>query len=271
MGLMTKTQFVSIVEAMSSIFASVRSANTTMNADLLLLANANPFFPIINDAETPNADVIIPYVDQANRLDLLMTTGYDSALLLRSIAPLRAFITCFQSHLKRIPLDTLADRTLDGFLIQQGIDEDATLVKVNDIWLTLSGVYVQARTVPMTTVVTMLTAAYTLATNTWVYTEGTNLFAGLFYNPKMASKWENFAPSPLTVTKNGTESLTVDISVTGLNENGETATVAFTDVVLAGTAATALDTSKLFVAVSEVVITGDITVNTTFTFKNVLP
>lgn len=271
MGLMSKTQFVSWIDALYDMFVAVRSANNTMNASLLLLVNATSIFDTINDVNAPNADVIIPFVDQANRLDSLMTIGNDPTTLLRSMSPLRQQIACFMNHLKRISTEVIPEYSIDQFLLTQGVDENETLVKVNDIWVTLAGQYLQARSVPATSVITFFTATYTALTDSWASTEGTKLFTGSFYTPKMPSKWENFAPSRLSVEKNGAESVTVDITVVGTSNTGNTVSVTFTGITLAGTAPVLLDASKLFVAIDSVGISGTLTVDTIVTFKNVLP
>lgn len=271
MGLMSKTQFVSWIDALYDVFVAVRSANDTMNASLLLLVNAKSFFDTINDVNAPNADVIIPFADQANKLDSLMTNGNDATALIRSMAPVRQQIPCFINHLKRIATETLPEASIDQYLITQGIDEDETLVKVNDIWVTLANQYLQARAVPATSVITFITATYTALTDAWAITEGAKLFTGSFYTQKMPSKWDNFAPSRLSVSKNGTENVTVDITVVGVSSTGNIVSTTFTGITLNGTAAVLLDASKLYVSVEAVTISGTLTVDTIVTIKNVLP
>lgn len=271
MSLMTKSAFATLMEQLADLFAEVRSANTDMNAALVALGYS--FYTAVSDDNDP--DVEIPMISPAYTVDQMIAAGFSATTTLQAMTGIRALLLGFDAHLARIPVGTLADKTLEGFLIQQAVTEEETLTWVDDIWYTIRGAHVQARAVPCHVAKTMWTHSYADSNETWAGTDGDKLFATTSYLPRGNAMgdtvFENFAAVPITLTKTGVDTLTVTVTVTGINELGYLTVVEFGAVELVGTTPLALDTDYLFADITAVTITGTLTADATFTFKNVVP
>lgn len=271
MALMSKVKFEELIGAIDDTFVVIRAQRVALNDATLALYNTYKFYED-GISPTDDPDLELTMLQGAFDVDAQLGNGVTETEFFTMYSSLRNFIVAFETHLTRMVDENFTDATIDGYIIYRLVTENATLLLVDDIWNTLKGQRLQARAVGKNSQVTMYTRTGTGASPSTVWTEtaGTNLYSASYYDPYMASEWQNFRGAPLTLTKSTAGTLAISsLKVTGLNEAGVLLEKDFGAVSLVGTTPLALDTSNLFVSVVSATITATLPATTVFTFKNV--
>lgn len=272
MALMSKVKFEELITRINNTFTVVRAQRTALNNATVALYNAYKFYTDGISA-TGDSDIELPMLQSAYDLDTQLGTGISEAEFFAMYYSLRNFIVAFETHLTRMVDQNFTDATIDGFLNYRAINTAATQAIVRDIWLTLKGQDLQARSFAKNSSVILFQTTATVVAGVitdWSDLINDKLYAASYYDPYMNCDNENYKGANLTIYKTGVDTVTItSLKVTGLNEMGILTEVDFGSVTLVSTTQLALDTSKFFVSVVSASITVTLTATTTFKFRNV--
>lgn len=267
--LVKKETLVELVEGTYSILSLTKSAIEGLN---LSLGTVSVCF-LDKVAGTKEASLILPLASVAHEVDELRGKGVKFEEVARRLmrGP-RQLALGLEKHFHSTIKGGVDDAIL-AISAREGQIGHETLKKIDEVWRVCVNRRLQARSVPKPNVVVLWEHTLREEEGEWGWKgmEGEKLFVGERYDPRMASMFENFAASLVKLETTGGSGQSVNLTITGIGEEGRVKTRTFEGVALEDGMGTVLSEEHRWVAITGVGVEGDLEEEeVVLTLKNVV-